>query len=153
MDRIIYLANPYGFSQHQKLRLLPDIIFKLETLGLTVWEPFARNGNVDFNDPDWAYEVGQHDKQDVINSDGIFAVCNGCPPDEGVMVELGIAIAKFKPTFIFRDDIRHCTDSGRYPLNLMLFTNMTKDTWQQHYYTSIADITNPHKALAEFARV
>ena len=49
---------------------------------------------------------------------------NGCPPDEGVMIELGMAMALKKPTFLFRDDVRHCTDCEAYPLNLMLFTGL-----------------------------
>ena len=40
------------------------------------------------------------------------------------MVELGLAIAWGKPTFLFRDDFRRCTDSEVYPLNLMLFTGL-----------------------------
>ena len=40
------------------------------------------------------------------DADGIFAVVNGCPPDEGVMVELGMAITWEKPVFLFRDDFR-----------------------------------------------
>ena len=48
--------------------------------------------------PGWAYKVGQNDLRLVREADGIFAVVNGCPPDEGVMVELGMAIAWGKPT-------------------------------------------------------
>ena len=44
------------------------------------------------------------------------------PPDEGVMVELGMAIALKKPTFLFRDDFRQTNDSELYPLSLMIFT-------------------------------
>ena len=57
-------------------------------------------------------------------ADALFAVVNGCPPNEGVMVELGQAIAWGKPTFLFRDDFRRCADNEVYPvypLNLMLF--------------------------------
>ena len=36
--KTIYLANPYGFSEQQKSRLLPEIIAALEGLGLEVWE-------------------------------------------------------------------------------------------------------------------
>ena len=48
------------------------------------------------------------------------------PPYEGVMVELGAAIALQKPTFLFRDDWRRCIDSERYPLDLMLFAGLPK---------------------------
>ena len=42
------------------------------------------------------------------------------PPDEGAMVELGMAIALGKPTFIYRDDFRKCANCEDYPLNLMV---------------------------------
>ena len=65
---------------------------------------------------------------------------NGVPPDEGVMVELGIAVALGKPTFLFRDDFRRATDSEQYPLNLMLFTGMPEHEWRDYYYTSLEEI-------------
>ena len=51
------------------------------------------NNQVDFSKEGWAYEVGRADLRDVVESDAIFAIVNGTPPDEGVMVELGAAIA------------------------------------------------------------
>ena len=151
MSKTIYLANPYGFSEQWKERLLPEIVAALEGLGLEVWEPFARNNQVDVSRPGWAYQVGQADFADVRDSDAIFAVVNGVPPDEGVMVELGMAIALGKPTFLFRDDFRRATDSEEYPLNLMLFTGMPQDEWRDWYYTSISEIGDPDKALAKWA--
>ncbi len=149
--KTIYLANPYGFSAQQKEELLPDIIAALEYLGLEVWEPFSRNNQVDFSVPGWAYQIGQADYRDVRDSDAIFAVVNAVPPDEGVMVELGMAIALGKPTFLFRDDFRRVTDSEEYPLNLMLFTGLPEKNWQDFYYTSIEEIGDPDKALARWA--
>ena len=81
-----------------------------------------------------------------------FAVVNGVPPDEGVMVELGMAIALGKPTFLFRDDFRRATDSEEYPLNLMLFTGMPQEGWRNYYYTTLDEITAPEKALARWGR-
>ena len=150
MAKRIYLANPYGFSQQQK-GLLGPISRKLEALGLEVWEPFARNNQLDFTKPGWAYEIGQRDYSDVREADGIFAIVNGTPPDEGVMVELGMAIALGKPTFLFRDDFRRCTDSEEYPLNLMLFTGLPKDDWRSYFYESVREISRPDKALATWA--
>jgi nucleoside 2-deoxyribosyltransferase len=147
----VYLANPYGFSKQWK-GLLPPIIDALESLGLEVWEPFARNNQVDVAKPGWAFEVGQKDFADVRGSDAIFAVVNGTPPDEGVMVELGMAIALGKPSFLFRDDFRRCTDSELYPLNLMLFTGMPKRGWRDFFYDSVEEITSPKKALARWAK-
>ena len=110
MSKTIYLANPYGFSAQQKEVLLPPIAAAMEELGLEVWEPFARNNQVDFLEAGWAYRIGQSDFRDVEESDAIFAVVNGVPPDEGVMVELGMAIALRKPTFLFRDDFRRVVE-------------------------------------------
>jgi hypothetical protein len=124
MKKKLYLANPYGFSTQQKAQLLPSFVQILEQLGAEVWEPFQRNNQVDFSQPGWAYAVGQADVRDVKDCDGIFAIINGTPPDEGVMVELGIAIALGKAIFLFRDDFRRCTDSGEYPLNLMIFAGL-----------------------------
>ena len=151
MSKTVYLANPYGFSTQQKQLLLPLIVAALEDLGLEVWEPFARNNQVDFLEAGWAYRVGQSDFRDVEEADAIFAVVNGVPPDEGVMVELGMAVALRKPTFLFRDDFRRVVESETYPLNLMLFTGMPKDGWEDYYYTSVEEIANPDKALARWA--
>ncbi|MCY4108619.1 MAG: nucleoside 2-deoxyribosyltransferase [Chloroflexi bacterium] len=152
MKKTIYLANPYGFSAQQNATLLPPIVAALEELGLEVWEPFARNNQVDFTEAGWAYRIGQADFRDVAESDAIFAVVNGVPPDEGVMVELGMAIALGKPTFLFRDDFRRVVDSEEYPLNLMLFTGLPEDGWEDSFYTTVEEITAPEKALAKWAR-
>ena len=149
--RTIYLANPYGFSAQQKELLLPHIVDALASLGLEVWEPFARNNQEDTSKPGWAYRIGQADFADVRDADAIFAVVNGVPPDEGVMVELGMAIALGKPTFLFRDDFRSATDSEEYPLNLMLFTGLPEHGWGDCYYTSVGEITDLDKALARWA--
>ena len=118
------------------------------SLNVDVWEPFARNGQEDMAKPGWAYRVAQRDLQDVREADALFAIVNGTPPDEGVMVEIGAAIALGKPTFLFRDDFRRCTDSEDYPLNLMVFAGLPEHEWQQSFYTSLDDVGNPKKALA-----
>ena len=152
MGKTIYLANPYGFSAQQKELLLPPIIRELEALGITVWEPFERNNQTDFSEPGWAYRIGQADRRDVERADATLAVVNGVPPDEGVMVELGMAIALGKPTFLFRDDFRSATDSEEYPLNLMLFTGLPQKGWRDHYYKSLKELSDPEKALAKWAQ-
>ncbi|HEY8401026.1 MAG TPA: nucleoside 2-deoxyribosyltransferase, partial [Cytophagaceae bacterium] len=136
----VYLANPYGFSKHQREKLLPDLIRKIESFGHEVWEPFERNSQIDFSSPDWAYEIAMADKRDVEECDAIFAVVNGTPPDEGVMIELGMAIALKKKIYLFRDDFRKCSDSEHYPLNLMLFSGLPKHGWEKYYFTSLDEI-------------
>lgn len=129
---------------------MPPIIGELEALGAEVWEPFTRNNQVDFSVAGWAYRVAQADVRDVKHCDGIFAVVNGTPPDEGVMVELGMAIALNKAIFLFRDDFRRCSDSEEYPLNLMLFAGLPEQGWQNYYYTSVEEIASPDKALFQW---
>ncbi len=150
MTKTIYLANPYGFSKQQQELLLPPLINALKSLGAEVWEPFERNNQVDFSQAGWAYQVAQADFNDVKQCDGIFAVVNGTPPDEGVMVELGMAIALNKAIFLFRDDFRRCTDSEQYPLNLMVFAGLPQRGWESYYYTSVEEISSPTKALYQW---
>ena len=145
----IYLANPYGFSTQQRAVLLPPIVARLEALGAEVWEPFASN-NADRTSPGWAYRVARRDLNDALTCDAIFAVVNGTPPDEGVMVELGVAIARGVPTFLFRDDLRRCSDSEHYPLNLMLFAGLPEQGWEDYYYTDLDELGRPDKALARW---
>ena len=152
MSKTIYLASPYGFSAQQKQKLLPEFVHALESLGAEVWEPFERSNQIDRTRAGWAYQIGQADLRDARESDAVFAIVNGTPPDEGVMVELGVAIALGKKTFLFRDDFRRCTDSEHYPLNLMLFTGLPERGWEDYYYTSLDDIADPDKALARWLR-
>jgi nucleoside 2-deoxyribosyltransferase len=151
-QKTLYLANPYGFSTQQRSLLLPPIVAALTALGADVWEPFERNNQVDFAAQGWAYRVAQADVRDVEQADGIFAVVNGTPPDEGVMVELGIAIALKKPIFLFRDDFRRCTDSEEYPLNLMLFASLPEVGWQDYFYDSVEGIGDVAKPMAVWLR-
>ena len=148
--KILYLANPYGFSRQQSAGPLAELVATLQGLGAEVWEPFKRNKQTARSGPGWAYKIGQADVSDVRKADGLFAVVNGCPPDEGVMVELGIAIALEKPVFLFRDDFRKCTDSEDYPLNLMLFAGLPKDCWKAHWYDRVGDIADRKKALVQW---
>ena len=148
----LYLASPYGFSPHWRQRLLPDFIVALEALGLEVWEPFSRNGQVDLAEPGWAWRVAQADLQDVRAADALLAVVNGTPPDEGVMLELGAAIALTKPVFLYRDDFRRCSDSEDYPLNLMVFSGLPQHDWQDYVYSSLDELADPSKALLRWLR-
>ena len=150
--RTLYLASPYGFSPHWRERLLPDFITALEALGLEVWEPFSRNGQVDLAQEGWAWRVAQADLKDVRDADALLAIVNGTPPDEGVMLELGAAIALGKPVFLYRDDFRRCSDSEDYPLNLMVFSGLPQHGWQDYLYGAIEELGDPGKALVRWRR-
>ena len=150
--KTIYLASPYGFSAQCKRLLIPEFVAALTQLGLTVWEPFERNGNVDTTKSGWAYRVAQNCMQDVRAADGVFAIVNGTPPDEGVMVEVGAAFALNKPVFLFRDDFRRCTDSDQYPLNLMLFAGLPESNWHEMVFDSVESIKDRNRSLWQWAQ-
>ncbi len=151
-SKTVYLASPYGFSAQCKRLLIPEFVAALTQLGLTVWEPFERNGNVDTTKSGWAYRVAQNCMQDVRAADGVFAIVNGTPPDEGVMVEVGAAFALNKPVFLFRDDFRRCTDSDQYPLNLMLFAGLPESNWQDMVFDSVESIKDRKRTLWQWAQ-
>ena len=151
MKKKLYLANSFGFSKQTK-NLLYEFINIFSDLNIEVYEPFDRTKNIIQGEDNWAYDLAERNFQDLKNCDCIFAIVNGTPPDEGVMIELGIAIALKKKIFLFRDDFRNCSDSNQYPLNLMLFLGMPKDNWKNFYFESILDIKSKEKGFLEWAK-
>ena len=151
MKKKLYLANPYGFSK-QANNLLTDFLEIFNNLNLEVYEPFERTKNISKEKNFWAYDLAQSNFNDLRECDCIFAIVNGNPPDEGVMVELGIAIALKKEIFLFRDDFRNCSDTDQYPLNLMLFLGLPKKNWQTSFFESLDDITSPKKGFLKWVR-
>ena len=151
MKKKLYLANPYGFSKQSK-KLLYEFTNIFNDLNIEVFEPFERTKNLIQNEGEWAYDLAKSNFMDLKQCDCIFAIVNGCPPDEGVMIELGIAIALKKKIFLFRDDFRNCSDSNQYPLNLMLFLGLPKENWKKYYFESIKDIKSNKKGFVEWAK-
>ena len=151
MKKRLYLANPYGFSKQTKT-LLPEFIKIFQDLDIEVYEPFERTKELISNKNNWAYELAKTNLEDLKSCDCIFAIVNGNPPDEGVMIELGIAIALKKEIFLFRDDFRNCSDSNQYPLNLMLFVALPKESWSRNYFENLKDINNPKKNFLSWAQ-
>ena len=151
MKKKLYLASPYGFSKLTS-KLLSDFKEIFNELDLDILEPFERTKEMINKKNNWAYEVAKSNYNDINSCDCIFAIVNGNPPDEGVMIELGIAIALRKEIFLFRDDFRTCADSDQYPLNLMLFLGLPPKNWNNSYFESIEDITNYKKNFIKWAR-
>ena len=150
MKKKLYLANSLGFSKQTK-KLLYEFIDIFNDLNIDVYEPFERTKQIIQREDNWAYDLAERNFQDLKKCDCIFAVVNGNPPDEGVMIELGIAIALKKKIFLFRDDFRNCSDSDQYPLNLMLFLGLPKDDWEKYYFQSLQDIKSNKKRFVEWA--
>ena len=151
MKKKLYLANPYGFSKQTK-KLLHEFINIFNDLNIEVYEPFARTKNIIQKEGDWAYDLAINNFNDLKKCDCIFAIVNGTPPDEGVMIELGIAIALRKEIFLFRDDFRNCSDSNQYPLNLMLFLGLPRENWKNYYFESLQDIKSNKKGFIAWAK-
>ena len=149
MKKKLYLANPYGFSK-QTEKILNDFINIFNDFDIEVYEPFERTKHIIKKEGEWAYELARSNFSDLKNCDCIFAIVNGTPPDEGVMIEIGIAIALKKQISLFRDDFRNCSDSDQYPLNLMLFLGLPKDNWKKYYFESIQDIKSNKKGFVEW---
>ncbi len=150
MKKKLYLANSYGFSKQTK-NLLHEFIKIFNDLNIEVYEPFERTKQIIQKEDNWAYDLAESNFHDLKQCDCIFAIVNGTPPDEGVMIELGIAIALKKKIFLFRDDFRNCSDSNQYPLNLMIFLGLPRDNWKKYYFDSIEDIKSNDKGLVEWA--
>ena len=150
MKKKLYLANPYGFSEQTK-NLLHEFINIFEDLNIEVYEPFDRTKNIIKKKDEWAYDLAISNFNDLQKCDCIFAIVNGNPPDEGVMIELGIAIALKKKIFLFRDDFRNCSDSNQYPLNLMLFLGLPRDNWKKYFFESLMDIKSNKKEFLNWA--
>jgi len=151
MKKKLYLANPYGFSKQTK-NLLSEFINIFNDLNIEVFEPFERTKHLIQKEGEWAYDLAKSNFDDLKNCNCIFAIVNGTPPDEGVMIELGIAIALKKDIFLFRDDFRNCSDSNQYPLNLMLFLGLPRNNWKKYYFESLEDIKSNKKGFLEWAK-
>ena len=151
MKKKLYLANPYGFSKQTK-NLLCEFINIFNDLNIEVYEPFERTKYIMQKKENWAYNIAESNFHDLKKCDCIFAIVNGTPPDEGVMIELGIAIALKKKIFLFRDDFRNCSDSNQYPLNLMLFLGLPKNNWEKYYFESLQDIKSNKKGFVEWTK-
>ena len=151
MKKKLYLANPYGFSKQTK-QLLLDFADIFNDLNIEVYEPFERTKQIIQKEGEWAYDIASCNFNYLKECDCIFAIVNGTPPDEGVMIELGIAIALKKDIFLFRDDFRNCSDNNEYPLNLMLFLGLPRDNWKKYYFESLKDLKSPKKGLVDWAK-
>ena len=151
MKKKLYLANSYGFSKQAK-KLLSEFIDIFNNLNIEVYEPFSRTKHIEQKDSGGAYDIATSNFHDLKVCDCIFAIVNGTPPDEGVMIELGIAIALKKDIFLFRDDFRNCSDSDQYPLNLMLFLGLPRDDWEKYYFESLEEIKSDKKGFVEWTK-
>ena len=102
--KTLYLANPYGFSPATARRTATRACEGAGVDGADVWEPLTRNSQNDQARAGLEHRIEQADLRGMSEADGLFTVVNGCPQDEGFMVELGMAVACEKPVCPFRDE-------------------------------------------------
>ena len=156
--KIVYLANPYGFSNLTNEHILNKLISELEKYHVEVFEPFRdmRPRPPHVWTPDAAFNVSYILRDKIFESDAVFAIINGVPPDEGVSVEIGIATALKKPIFLFRDDYRLASDTnGSLPVNAMLYSGIPQvgnyGDWCDYLYGCFEQISNGDKAFRRWA--
>ena len=143
----IYLASPLGFAESTKT-VLEEFKERLEKMGFSVHEPFEQAVQLDAQTN--PHKVMTADLKGIDDTDAVFAVLNGEPPDVGVAVEVGYAAAKGKPIFLFRDDFRRCTDSQGFPVNLMLLAGQPEVAFHKNVYTSLDELEDKNKGLWKF---
>lgn len=146
----LYIANGLGFNAHAREHTLRDIVKTVRDMGFGVIEPFADNNELSLaqeRSVGQELKIARLDVQGVKDADGVLCVISSPIPDEGSMVEVGMAMAWGKPVFYLNDDFRYRPRGGQLPMNLMLFYHTSEDTWRQYYYTSVDEIRDPHKAL------
>lgn len=146
----LYIANALGFNTHARDNMLRDIVKTVHDMGFRVIEPFADNNEVSLareRTIEQELEIARLDTKGVNDADGVLCVISSTIPDEGSMIEVGMAMAWGKPVFYLNDDFRYKPKCNELPMNLMLFAKMTPDTWQLFYYTSIESLKNQNMAL------
>ena len=148
----VYIANGLGFGAMTRIRVLSEIVETLHAMGVDTIEPFADNNEASLSyDRSIAreHEIARLDMQGVRDADAVLCVVSAPIPDEGAMIEVGMAMALFKPVFILNDDFRF-HNLTHFPMNLMLFGGMPLEEWKSYYYTSLESLSNPDMALGKW---
>ncbi len=149
----LYIANGLGFSNLARINVLEKIVDAVKTLGFDVIEPFKDNNELSLQTDRTIkaeLDIAKLDMDGVIKSDGVLCILSSPIPDEGSMIEVGAAMALKKPVFYINDDFRYKIKEENLPVNLMLFTHTTTETWERYYYTSIEELSSPTKGLAKW---
>jgi nucleoside 2-deoxyribosyltransferase len=146
----LYIANALGFHTHARNNMLVDVVKTVRDMGFGVIEPFADNNEVSLAQErsiSQELEIARLDTKGIKDADGVLCIISSPIPDEGSMIEVGMALAWGKPVFYLNDDFRYIPRGGQLPMNLMLFYHTSKDTWRQYYYTSLDEMRDPEKGL------
>ena len=144
----LYIANTLGFKTHARDNMLRDAVAAVREMGFGVIEPFAENNNLAHErSVEQGLTIARANVQSVRDADGVLCIVSSPIPDEGSMIEVGMAMAWGKPVFYLNDDVRYRPRGDRLPMNLMLFYHTSANTWRQYYYTSVDEMRDPEKGL------
>lgn len=146
----LYIANALGFNTYAREHMLRDVVAVVRGMGFGVIEPFADNNELSLSEErsvTQELQIARLDGKGVKDADGVLCVISSPIPDEGSMIEVGMAMAWGKPVFYLNDDFRYVHKRGQLPMNLMLFYHTSEDTWKQYYYTSVESMRDPEMAL------
>lgn len=148
----LYIANGLGFSAQARTLTLGSIVAVIKNMGFDVIEPFADNNELSLASDrtiECELELAKRDMNGVIQSDGVLCILSSPVPDEGSMIEVGMAMALNKPVFYLNDDFRYQISAAtpRLPVNLMLFAHTSAQLWQRYYYMSVDELTSHDKGL------
>ncbi len=132
--RKIYIASPLGFSEAGRYFLYEKLIPVFTGLGLDVIDPWT------LTSPDlircvssmpagekrikeWSalnMVIAENNAKGIIESDGVFAVLDGCDVDSGTAAEIGYASASGKIITAYRGDFRFAGDNEGSVVNLQV---------------------------------
>lgn len=150
---VVYVANGLGFGELCRTRVLTAVVGELQRLGIYTIEPFADNNEASLSSErgvEREHDIARRDIRGVKDSDAVLCVVSSPIPDEGAMIEVGMAMAWNKPVFILNDDFRFADKAEGFPMNLMLFGKMPLHEWSDYYYTSLSQLSDPTKALVRW---
>ncbi len=134
MDKKIYLASPFGFSEAGRLFLYQVIETELISAGYYVLDPW------DITPPEVMAEalalpygperknklreankiIAENNTEAIRLCDGVFAVLDGVDIDSGTASEIGYAAALGKPILGYRGDFRLSSDNEGALVNLQV---------------------------------
>lgn len=146
----LYIASGLEFHTHARDGMLRDVVKAVRDMGFGVIDPFADNNQLSRAQEltvEQELTIANLDVTGVRGADGVLCIVSSSIPDEGSMIEVGMAMAWGKPVFYLNDDVRHRPKEGHLPMNPMLFCHTSSDTWRQYYYTSVDGLRDPQKAL------
>jgi len=134
MNKKIYVASPFGFSEAGKYFMYQKLIPIIEEAGYEVLDPWKLTPENSFNpilsmpeSPEKTaklnkinFTIGENNAKAIRLCDGVVAILDGADVDSGTAGEIGFASALQKPILGYRGDIRLSSDNTGSIVNLQV---------------------------------